>query len=92
MYPKWDDFSFSGVTAQYWRFRIKSTDDAKWLIMRELELFGHDCLGALACATSKCGIGVCTGQGNASCSCAGCQPPAFCTSAFTGVVPPCTTP
>lgn len=91
-YPKWDDFSFSGVAARYWRFRITKTDDADALIMRELELFGHDCLGELACATSSCGPGVCTGQENAQCSCAHCEATASCTSAFTGVAPPCTTP
>jgi len=91
-YPKWDDFTFTGVVARYWRFRIKTTDDSDNLIMRELELFGHDCLGDLTCATSTCGTGVCTGQENALCTCAGCQPPASCTSAFTGAAPPCTTP
>lgn len=91
-YPKWDDFTFSGVTARYWRFRIKTTDDSDSLIMRELELYGHDCLGELACATSSCGTGVCTGQEKARCSCASCQSTASCTSAFTGVAPACTTP
>ncbi|MCK5798464.1 MAG: calcium-binding EGF-like domain-containing protein, partial [Deltaproteobacteria bacterium] len=92
MYPKWDDFSFAGVTARHWRFRIKTTDDPDHLIMRELELYGHDCLGKLACATSSCSTGLCTGQDNAFCTCAGCLSPASCTSAFTGVAPACTTP
>jgi hypothetical protein len=91
-YPKWDDFTFSGVAARHWRFRIETTDDPDALIMRELELFGHDCLGELACATSSCGTGVCTGQQSAICLCVNCQPTASCTSAFTGVAPPCTTP
>ncbi len=90
-YPKWDDFTFSGVTARYWRFHIKTTDDADNLIMRELELYGHDCLGELACATSSCGWGVCTGQEKERCTCAGCPSPGSCTSAFTGVAPACTT-
>jgi hypothetical protein len=90
-YPKWDDFTFSGVTARYWRFRIKTTDDSNHLDMRELELYGHGCLGDLACATSPCGKGVCTGQEKALCTCASCQSPASCTSAFTGVAPACTT-
>jgi len=92
MYPKWDDFTFSGVTARYWRFRIQTTDDLDHLIMRELELYGHDCLGELACATSSCGKGVCTGQEATLCTCASCQATASCSSAFTGVAPPCTTP
>ena len=91
-YPKWDDFTFSGVTARYWRFRILATDDPDSLIMRELELHGHDCLGELACANSHCGDGVCTGQEAASCSCAHCQPTASCASAFTGEAPACTKP
>lgn len=92
IYPKWDDFSFSGVVARHFRFRIKTTDDAKNLIMRELELHGHDCLGELACATSRCRGGVCTGQEDALCACAGCAPPASCNSAFSGTAPACTTP
>jgi hypothetical protein len=92
MYPKWDDVGFTGVVARYWRFRIKATDDTKSLIMRELELFGHSCLGAVTCATSSCGKGVCTGQQNGNCSCAGCITPATCTSAFNGAAPACTTP
>ncbi len=91
MYPKWDDFGFSGVTARYWRFRINTTDDPNSLIMRELELYGHDCLGEMACATSSCGTGVCTGQEQARCTCASCDAMAFCISAFTGVAPACTT-
>jgi hypothetical protein len=90
-YPKWDDFTFSGVVARHLRFRIKTTDDADSLIMRELELYGHDCLG-LTCATSSCGKGVCTGQENALCTCTDCQPTASCTSAFASAAPPCTTP
>jgi hypothetical protein len=90
MYPKWDDFGFSGVTARYWRFRILTTVDSNNLTMRELELYGHDCLGERACATSSCGNGVCTGQEEARCMCAGCQAPATCASAFTGVLPACT--
>jgi hypothetical protein len=91
-YPKWDDFRFSGVAARYIRFRIKTTDDSDNLIMRELELYGHDCLGELACATSVCGTGVCTGQETAFCTCGSCQPAAFCDSAFTGTAPACTIP
>jgi hypothetical protein len=92
LYPKWDDFTFSGLAARYWRFRIKTTDDRDSLIMRELELYGHDCLGELACATPSCGTGVCTGQETAFCACVSCQKTASCTSAFTGAAPPCTTP
>ena len=91
-YPKWDDFTFSGVVARFWRFRILTTDDSDNLIMRELELYGHDCLGELACATPSCGAGVCTGQEAPLCACAGCVAPASCTSAFTGAAPACTTP
>ncbi|RLB67915.1 MAG: hypothetical protein DRH04_07400 [Deltaproteobacteria bacterium] len=59
MYPKWDDFSFAGVTTRHWRFRIKTTDDPDHLIIRELEFYGRDCLGELACPTSSCGAGLC---------------------------------
>lgn len=90
-YPKWDDVRFTGAVARYWRFRIKTTDDLYNLTMRELELYGNGCLGS-RCEVSPCKSGVCTEEAPAQCMCAGCEPKAWCTSAFTGSGPGCTTP
>ncbi|MCU0662275.1 MAG: hypothetical protein MUC50_08110 [Myxococcota bacterium] len=89
-YSKWDDFSFTGVVARYWRWRIDSTDQADWLIMNEVDFFGNACLGT-RCDVPDCGTGVCTGAGPAFCACPDCQPEASCTSAWVGTPPSCTT-
>ncbi|MCU0660841.1 MAG: hypothetical protein MUC50_00775 [Myxococcota bacterium] len=89
-YPKWDDFSFAGVVARYWRFRLRATIDSLYLLMREVELFGNACLGS-RCDESDCGTGVCTGESSAFCTCSDGQPQAGCTSAFVATAPRCTT-
>lgn len=90
-YPKWDDFRFTGAVARYWRFRINTTDSPKNLTMYELELYGNDCLGS-RCEVSPCETGVCTEDAPARCTCAACEPKAWCASAFTDNGPGCTTP